>query len=298
MRFKNSLRNYPLFLTLENTTIHILDGNWGVFNTSFMNHFHSFYELHYVTSGSGKLVIDGASYELSKGALYVLPPKTNHEQLTSFHDPLCEYHLSFEIEKLDKNDLFWHVLLSQVVFHNLSHSLDAFFLMIADELSNQAYAYLQKIQQGLSDIFIAIIRSMCQTKANHHRLANRIPPPTLDNQRDMMLDEVFIYEHQTITLASLSQRLGLSIRQTQRHISDNYGVTFSQLKHLSRLRHAEVLLTTTQLSLEAISEVIGYQSYSSFTKHFKQRYDLTPSAYRKRSICDTPSLNMSSPIIE
>jgi AraC-like DNA-binding protein len=48
-----------------------------------------------------------------------------------------------------------------------------------------------------------------------------------------------------------------------------------------RITNAAVLLRTTEMSILSISEEVGFQSVSSFNRHFMKVYDMTPMAFRK-----------------
>jgi AraC-like DNA-binding protein len=48
-----------------------------------------------------------------------------------------------------------------------------------------------------------------------------------------------------------------------------------------RITNAAVLLRTTEMSILSISEEVGFQSVSSFNRHFMKGYDMTPMAFRK-----------------
>ena len=49
----------------------------------------------------------------------------------------------------------------------------------------------------------------------------------------------------------------------------------------NKLKYAEALLITSDMSLSEIVEVIGYSSLSSFIENFKEKYQLTPSKFRR-----------------
>jgi len=61
------------------------------------------------------------------------------------------------------------------------------------------------------------------------------------------------------------------------------GVTMCDYITEVKLQRAEVLLTTTQLSIEEIAFHSGYSSYSSFIKAFKRKNGITPSEFIKFS---------------
>ena len=83
-------------------------------------------------------------------------------------------------------------------------------------------------------------------------------------------------------LADLARELGVSIRQFQRLMREHYDLTSEQMLLRIRMEHARELLAATDLSMEIISERVGYLSVYSFAKAFKRHFGEPPGAYRKR----------------
>jgi len=83
-------------------------------------------------------------------------------------------------------------------------------------------------------------------------------------------------------LADLARQLGVSIRQFQRMMREHYDLTSEQMLLRIRMEHARELLAATDLSMEMISEQVGYQSVYSFAKAFKRHFGEPPGAHRKR----------------
>ncbi len=276
MQFGIPLEDFNILIKLENCSMKIIGGNWGVFHKSFTNHMHSYYELHYVTGGQGTLRTDVFEMPLSKGCFYLLPPRTNHEQWSNPMDFLEEYHLAFELVSRVEKDSMWECLLSNGYYDKNQNELEVFFHNIVRESTQKQYGYLDMIYQNIQSIFITLVRSLINVK-------NEISTPllNLDDRRNILIDEAFLFNYKTVTLSSLSDQLKVSTRQTQRFIKDMYGVSFSTIKSQSKLSHAAMLLSTTKLTLEEICFQVGYKNYSFFSRAFKQHYNKTPSNYRK-----------------
>jgi AraC family transcriptional regulator, 4-hydroxyphenylacetate 3-monooxygenase operon regulatory protein len=276
MKFGIELQDYNFLISLENSSIKIIGGNWGGFTKSFTNHKHSYYELHYVSGGKGNLITDTLNMSLYKGCFYLLPPRTSHEQWSNPLDNLEEYHLAFEITCESEKDLAWEYLFSNGYYDTNQNNIEVFFDNIVKESTQMQYGYVYTIYQNIQAIFITLIRSIVK---NSNEIS--VVPINLDDRRIMLIDQAFIYKYKTITLSALSDQLKLSTRQTQRFIQDKYGVPFSTLKFQSRLSHAAMLLSTTKLSLDEICIQVGYHNYSFFSKAFKKQYKMTPVNYRK-----------------
>lgn len=277
MKYSVALEDYNISIKLESCEIKIIGGNWGIFNKSFTNHMHSYYELHFVTGGKGTLVTDTLKMPLKKGCFYLLPPRTNHEQWSDPADYLEEYHLAFNLTCGSKKDLAWKHLFSNGYYDTMQNDLEVLFDKIAEECNRKQYGHRDIVSQSIQTIFVTIIRSIAR---NNNQISTE--PINLDDRHIMIIDQAFIYKYKTITLLALSDELKLSTRQTQRFIQDKYGVSFSTLKYLSRLSHGAMLLATTKLPLEEVCIQVGYSDYSFFSRAFKKQYNMTPANYRKQ----------------
>ena len=79
----------------------------------------------------------------------------------------------------------------------------------------------------------------------------------------------------------LASNINVSTRQFQRLMQTNYGFTAEKMLRKIRMDHAGELLKGTQLTVEDISDKVGYESVYAFSRAFRQYYDLPPGTYRK-----------------
>ena len=79
----------------------------------------------------------------------------------------------------------------------------------------------------------------------------------------------------------MAYQLHVSSSTLQRRLRE-YGVTYKELKIQAKLTQAKSLLMDSQLSLEKVSNQLGFCDASAFTKSFKTFIGVTPSQYRKQ----------------
>lgn len=87
------------------------------------------------------------------------------------------------------------------------------------------------------------------------------------------------YEQRNVEIAAHEIRMSRSA--FQRAYKKMFGVTFIEDLNKSRISYAEMLLTTTSLSVEDISHMSGYKTYVHFIRCFRLKNNMTPSEYRK-----------------
>jgi AraC-like DNA-binding protein len=84
-------------------------------------------------------------------------------------------------------------------------------------------------------------------------------------------------------VAQLAALVNLSASRFRHVFKEETRLSVSQFLRERRLERAEYLLRTTFLSVKEVMIEAGLSSTSHFVRYFKQKYGLTPSAYRKRA---------------
>jgi len=84
------------------------------------------------------------------------------------------------------------------------------------------------------------------------------------------------------TVENLAKEAGLNINKLQEGFKKLYGATVNNHVQKKRLDAAYNLLTSTDLSISEIVNAIGLSSKSYFSKIFKEKYDISPSEFRKK----------------
>jgi DNA-binding response OmpR family regulator len=82
------------------------------------------------------------------------------------------------------------------------------------------------------------------------------------------------------TVEQLARLVGTNEKRLSRAFREDLGQTVFEYLRGERLRIAQRLLTTTSLSVANIAEEIGFSSAANFATAFRDRFGVTPSAYR------------------
>lgn len=244
------------------------------------------YEIHYISSGYGHALIDGRSYNLSPGCLYVTGPHISHAQSPNPSDPMCEYCIYLKLEKGKKNSSRTLSPGSEAVLNTFENAtvwftqdagqggqwMEALF----QELDACGTGYEIILEAHLKELLIWLVRSL---EKGHSKTSGKPLSPT--GKTTLLIEEYFLYQYASLSLETLATELDLSPRQTQRLLQKHYGKTFLQMKTEARMSAASVLLTGTGDSITAISDALGYSSMEHFSTAFRNYYHVTPRQYRK-----------------
>lgn len=98
---------------------------------------------------------------------------------------------------------------------------------------------------------------------------------------DQLMADQQIFTDPDLTLARLGRRLHCPARSVSKAVNRVHGENISRYINGFRVRHAAMLLTTTDLPVTDIMLEAGFQSKSSFNTEFRRLTGQTPSAYKR-----------------
>jgi AraC-like DNA-binding protein len=86
--------------------------------------------------------------------------------------------------------------------------------------------------------------------------------------------------HEQISLKTMAQELYISENIIRTLLADTLNTNFKDILSVYRLHYAEALLVVTDMPILDVSLASGFNSERTFTRLFKERNGITPSAYR------------------
>lgn len=97
------------------------------------------------------------------------------------------------------------------------------------------------------------------------------------------------------TLHALSRASGLHPNKLSAAFQALYGETIYQYGLNARMRLAREMLSAGELSVSEVADAVGYQELPSFTRMFRARFGMTPSAARKRAQISSGAMPPATP---
>jgi AraC-like DNA-binding protein len=82
------------------------------------------------------------------------------------------------------------------------------------------------------------------------------------------------------SMQQVSRLLGMTRRDLQRYLSER-GETFSSVMHATRARLAERYLPNERYTLTEVSQFLGFEAPSAFSRWFRQQFGTNPSEWRR-----------------
>lgn len=254
------------------------EGDWNS-----IPHTHHFAELFYVVSGKGKFWLENKSYPISPNDLIIVPPNTEHTELSYNANPLEYIVLGIEgITFLDSETASSRDIYNYPERTELSNLLN----LILKEVQNKQPGYHLVCQNLLDVLLIQIIRRQ-----------KLVPAPISFTKMTKECGQIKQYLD-----SNYADNINLDSLAAMAHMNKYYLVhAFTKYTGLSpisylnakRLESSRNLLTSTDFSIAQIASSVGFSSQSYFSQAFRKEMNMTPNEYRKKksteSEAETPS---------
>ena len=131
------------------------------------------------------------------------------------------------------------------------------------------------VREALTNVFTLLLRhnsgELQQTEARSSFLMERVK---------RMLDYFHSHYQESISVEQLAKQANICKRECQRDFKKVLGLTPTQYFEQYRLAMSLRLLTESSCSIIEIADQCGFQSPSYFTKLFREKYGVTPTAFR------------------
>ena len=232
-------------------------------------HFHNFYEIHFIQNGYMKYNINDKEIVVSSGQYLLIFPKTTHVRLqtekntVSFH---LIYDLKGEIYCQNVSEGFKTDVISDEMF-DILHSVNDFY---------SVNAHIFNI-----DIGILLFRVI-----NKLSILNRTDIYT--SEKSDCIDTRFLQAKQLIDeniknspkCADVAKSCFLSTKQLSRIFFKYESISLKG--YIDRRRFEEIykMISDTDISLKQISETFGFCDENYFNKFFKKHSGMCPGEYR------------------
>ena len=255
----------------------------------FPAHRHNFIEVLYVCQGQLTNVIGGREVVIRKGELLFLNQFTRHEILPAGKDDIA---INFMIlpEFFDVAytmagnnnvlaDFLVNVLRQDEERGEYLHFRVSEVLQIQNLLENMIYSLVtgngdqNRINQTtMGLIFLYLLESVQYVEMR--------VPNQYENMISMTTLDYIEQQYSTATLTELCAKLNLPMHVLSKMIKKNTGFNFKELLQRKRLNKAVELMCETDLPVGDIIAAVGYENGSYFHRVFKERYHMTPRAFR------------------
>lgn len=264
----------------------------------FRAHRHDFLEFSFVIEGEGWESINNVKHEMRPGTFTFVQPYQVHELFTEPGSKLVLYNCMFSME------LFMEHGAGDSLAELIEPSqLDPFMHydgIAREQVENLMRDMLQEYEGNepwRQTMLAARLKELLvrfERERRRHALASSeadsadaalVAKATVQAPRGASVWPIIYYIHRNyqdnLALSDLSQRFGMSVSRISEVIKETTGQTFVHFVHDLRLRHASSLLVSTDYSVVDVALEVGFGSYKTFARIFRERKGMVPLAYRK-----------------
>lgn len=258
-------------------------------------HSHDFFQICFVECGLIQHFLDGEPVSLGAGDTFIVPPG-------------CVHKIVFP----EKNVSLYSLSFDEALFHaGFPHSHVYHFLtaLKLDTLDSERIPIRSKVvldigrRQTLLGLMEALLREQESTCPDTLTAAGSLVSSVLcilaqgyfldDANRQRLQDmaqyartmescAAYIDAHftQPLTLDGLARRFALSRSKFSLLFPQYTGLTLKRYIAQKRITYAQMLLQSTELSVQEIACMAGYEDFSTFYRNFAKITGVPPSTYR------------------
>ena len=220
--------------------------------------------LYYVISGSFMITLsNGTEYVFEKGKWYLLPSCIScHFECPDsmehiyFHLKLCEY---------DGTDLL------RCCTSPLSLDGECPLDFIKESINTSSVTTALRLKNIASDVISLMIDE------NDVELHGREYSPCIIKAIQYIRQNLSA----SLTIGEISENIFVSKSTLTKHFSRELSMSVNEYVTSLVMSEAEALLSSTTLSVNAVSEKLGFNDQLYFSRRFKQKFGVSPSEYRK-----------------
>lgn len=225
-----------------------------------------FYVFEYVLSGTGHVRQDKESVTVTAGDAYILQPGRTHHYYADRKDPWTK---------------IWFNVGGSLVGHLLSdHQMDNVLKIPAFGDESYLYAILQAIEKEP-------VRSGGELELLLHRyiqaLSAFLGSETFCHSRALTMKS-FIEQNASrpLTIDDIAGCIPLSRSRAIHLFKETYSTTPYRYYLKLRLALSQSLLERTEMTIQEISDYLGFMDYRHFSGFFRKESGMSPSCYRRK----------------
>lgn len=257
-------------------------------------HNHNYYEIIFITKGTGKHLLNGCSENYSSGCLYLLSPDDYHEFCIEEKTRFIYLKFTYEYFKkhysTSKYNLWYKEmgdLLQSIRVVNGNLILDREDILLTGSLTEWILKK-SKRKDHYDQLLIFDMISMLFTIIKRNVLKNKLPD-VKNNGKTTGIEHILYYIQMNIYNP---EKLTLKYMANQFFYSPNYlGILFKNKMNTTlrdyiakyKMNLIRQRLMNSNCSLQTLTNEFGFVDESHFNKYFKKHEGTNPSALKKRN---------------
>ncbi len=227
-----------------------------------------YFVIEYVVSGKGYVEVNGETYEVNKGDLYILKPGITHKYWADKTEPYCKIWINCFSGFLNEF-LIVYGLANRVVFNG--EGCKKYF----DELLEFAKEkpYNEDYSVGVSKILFSLFFALCERNNSQSGVS------TTALKTKQALDSS-VYHN--VTIEGIAKQISVSKSQMTREFKKYYKQAPYQYLLAKKINVAKQYLLGTKMKIGEISNMLCFSDEYNFSNFFKKKVGVYPKEFREK----------------
>lgn len=253
-------------------------------------HIHSFYQIIWFKTGTGKHFVDFKEYEVFENAIFFIAKNQVHyfDGGTNYKGILIHFNEFFLVQQDSEMDFMLKCSLfnnpyqqpSCCVGRGIEHVLDQYIQQIRTELNNHGIF----AQEELLRIYLKAFLIQIQRRKNEFEQTNLQSNSGVNDRRTQLMMFVNLVDENYVrgyTVAEYARLMHVSTRTLSDLTGHLLNKTPSQMIQERIILEAQRLLLHSNLNIGQVGYRLGFDDPSYFVKYFKKHTNVSPSDFRK-----------------
>jgi AraC-like DNA-binding protein len=240
-------------------------------------HCHDVIEIGICLKGSGVFIIDNRLFNYQKGDLVFISPDIYHRARSSNHKDDLWHFLYFNLN--DRSLPGSLLKLPSLIPQSEAPELYQLIMIICKEMISQHKGYqgiVNNLVQALIDMLARVCRSEYTAREQEFPLRAKVTDLRIIRAMDLIISSGTV-QH---SIDELAEECNLSVSHFRFLFKEHLGIGPKQFQTKVKLRKAMNLLKERKFRIVDISFECGFQSLSSFNRHFKKETGISPVQWR------------------
>jgi len=287
-------------------TLQIVGCHFGIKSAawSYKKHHHPLYELLYCMEGAAVQEINGEKAVLNQGDWILLKPGVNHTIANPYPSPYAFFNIHFDLDDLDIRSRlgvapFQFIPAARAKESKLPQLVPELERLMQQELLSDSTLFSPDVIQislplhqrlGLQAYVLLIIQEillMLEAPAASDDAYPRNQVSAYEADVAHSIEERLTVDFAANpSITAIASEMNISRSQLSKIFAKVYGISPRQYISRRKWTKAKELLVTSNLTVYAISEQLGFRSVNHFSRQFRKWAGLSPNQYRHTPVND------------
>lgn len=252
-----------------------IDREDAAFSQTLKKHHHDFFEIHFVLNGRMVYNFDSGTAVAEAPSVLIIPAGEGHT-IESYSSDMLKVSVAV---KIGENEPLYAGL-----FENGRRAMSVEGRTVDDiafcaEMSGKSIPYRERLVKE------RIFAILCNIAGELSVPSQRQTPFSIWDEPDMRLFKAkqFIKDNESIfpSCEELARYCNISVKQLNRIFLKYEEITLLKYIHSEKISQAKTMLSGEKLSLNEVSESLGFSSVYYFCKFFTSHTGISPGAFKK-----------------